>query len=70
MLMILEDLSAEKRVRGTMSRYMPKAVVDVLERLMQGQAQVMSAVYGHSRFHDLRIYWSASHGRDAQRVLL
>ena len=28
MLMILEDLSAEKRVRGTMSQYMPKAVVD------------------------------------------
>lgn len=59
MLMILEDLSAEKRVRGTMSRYMPKAVVDqVLDGtpdVLQGQAQVMTLL-----FTDIRGFTSIS----------
>lgn len=59
MLLILEDLSAEKRVRSTMSRYVPKAVVDqVLDGhrdVLEGRAQVMTLL-----FTDIRSFTSIS----------
>ncbi len=59
MLLILEDLSAEKRVRSTMSRYTPKAVVDqVLDGhrdVLEGRAQVMTLL-----FTDIRSFASIS----------
>jgi len=57
LLLILEDLSAEKRVRGTMSRYMPRAVVDqVLDGhrdVLDGRAQTMTLL-----FTDIRSFTS------------
>ena len=59
MLLIVEDLSAEKRVRGTMSRYMPKAVVDqVLDGhrdVLDGTAQTMTLL-----FTDIRSFTNIS----------
>lgn len=58
-MLILEDLSAEKRVRGTMARYMPKQVVD---RVLEGHRDVLE---GRSQritllFTDIRSFTSIS----------
>jgi adenylate cyclase len=57
LLLVLEDLSGEKRIRGTMSRYMPRAVVDqVLDEhrdVLDGRAQTMTLL-----FTDIRSFTS------------
>ena len=59
LLLIIEDLSAEKRVRSTMSRYMPKAVVDQVlaneREVLEGHAQTMTLL-----FTDIRSFTSIS----------
>ena len=58
-MLILEDLSAEKRVRGTMARYMPKQVVDRVLKghrdVLEGRAQRITLL-----FTDIRSFTSIS----------
>lgn len=59
LLILLEDLSAEKRVRTTMSRYLPKAVVDEVlasdGEVLEGRAQTMTLL-----FTDIRSFTTIS----------
>ena len=58
-MLIIEDISSEKRVRGTMARYMTKEVADrLLGRRRIGPrrrgAGSHHSVFGHSQFHQHR----------------
>jgi adenylate cyclase len=52
-MLILSDISAEKRVRGTMARYMPKEIVDQLleteEGALGGAAQTVTTLFSDIR---------------------
>ena len=67
-LIIFEDISAEKRLRTSMSRYMPKTVVDRLledqEDALTGTAQTASVL-----FSDIRSFTSMSEELGAQRTV-
>lgn len=52
-MLILSDISAEKRVRSTMARYMPKEVIEQLlrseQRALVGAAQVVTTLFSDIR---------------------
>ena len=73
-MLVLEDITREKRVRSTMSRYMAKEVVDRLlasgDEVLKGSAHVATVMFSDIRqFHHAdRDDEPAADGGDAQRV--
>ena len=68
-MLVIEDLSNEKRVRNTMSRYMPKGVIDRVldgnQAVLEGSAQDVTAL-----FTDIRNFTSISEDIGARNTVL
>ena len=67
-MLILEDITTEKRVKSTMSRYLPKELADKLidegEDALQGSAQVATVL-----FSDIRSFTAISEAMGARETV-
>jgi adenylate cyclase len=67
-MLVMEDISKEKRLRGTMARYMPKEVAD---RLLEGEGEALGGTLQMASvlFSDIRSFTTISEKLGAQETV-